>query len=189
EEAIAYAREKGLGVVVMGPLGGGRVSGLPKEVAEQNGIKVKNGVELALRFVFSNRNIDCALSGMENLKMVEENCALALNGEPLSDAEVKAIKELMRENERLSELYCTGCNYCVPCPKKVNIPHIFRMMNYHKIYKIEQFARNGYAEIGTNSWVPGKRADACTECGICETKCPQKIKIREQLKESHKVLA
>ncbi len=189
EEALAYAREKGLGVAVMGPLGGGRVSGLPREVAERNGIKVKNGVELALRFVFANPHINCALSGMETLEMVEENCAIASNAEPLSQSEVMAINELMGENHRLSELYCTGCNYCMPCPQQVNIPHIFQMRNYHKIYKIEQYARKGYAEIGTNQWVPGKRADACTECGLCETKCPQKIKIREQLKESHSVLA
>jgi predicted aldo/keto reductase-like oxidoreductase len=188
EEAINYAREKGLGVVVMGPLGGGRVSGLPKEVAQKNGVMVNNGVELALRFVFANHNINCALSGMGTLEMVEENCAIASNGKPLSEHEVKAINDLMEENKRLSELYCTGCNYCMPCPQQVNIPHIFRMMNYHKVYRIEEFAKAGYAEIGTNQWTQGKRANACTECGLCETKCPQKIKIRKQLKESHSVL-
>lgn len=188
EESIAYAREKGLGVVVMGPLGGGRVSGLPKEVAEKNGIKVKNSVEMALRFVFANPGINCALSGMSSLEMVEENCAIASKSEPLSSDEVKAISELMNENQRLSELYCTGCNYCMPCPREVNIPHIFRMRNYHKIYKLVDYAKDGYAEIGTNQWVPGKRADACSECGLCEKKCPQKIRIREQLKESHSVL-
>ncbi len=189
EESIAYAREKGIGVAIMGPLGGGRVSGLPREVAEKNGVKVKNGVELALRFVLANPNINCALSGMETLEMVEENCAIASNSEPLTTGEVAAINELMSENQRLSELYCTGCNYCMPCPQQVNIPHIFRMRNYHRIYKIEQYAKKGYAEIGTNQWIQGMRADACTECGLCETKCPQKIKIREQLKESHSVLA
>ena len=75
------------------------------------------------------------------------------------------------------------------CPAGVNIPHIFRMMNYYKIYGIKEYSRNSYAEIGTNEWVPGKNALACTECGACEKKCPQKIKIREQLKESHRALA
>ncbi|MFZ5987232.1 MAG: aldo/keto reductase [Bacillota bacterium] len=189
EEAISYAKSKGLGVVVMGPVGGGRVSGLPRDVADKLGIKVNSSAELALRFVLSNPDIDCALSGMSNIQMLEENCNTASNSDPLSDSEVKAINRMMEENKKLSQLYCTGCAYCMPCPKEVNIPHIFQMMNYHKVYGISEYARNGYAEIGTNQWVPGKRADACTECGICETKCPQKLQIRDQLKDCHNTLS
>lgn len=188
EEAIAYAKSKGLGVVVMGPLGGGRVSGLPKELAARLGVKVRSSAELALRFVFANANIDCALSGMETLPMVQENVEIASRIDPLRESEVQAINELMTENEKFAQLYCTGCSYCLPCPAEVNIPQIFKMMNYHKIYNITDYAKKGYAEIGTNQWNPGKRADACTECGLCETRCPQKIKIREQLQESHQAL-
>jgi len=188
EEAIAYAKSKGLGVAVMGPLGGGRVSGMPKDLAAKLGIEVKSNAELALRFVLANPNIDCALSGMEQLQMVEENAATASNIDPLSASEVKAINDMMAENEKLAQLYCTGCAYCMPCPTGVNIPHIFKMMNNYKIYGIEENSKNGYAEIGTNEWVPGKRGDACVECGACETKCPQKLPIIEQLKESHEAL-
>ncbi|MBN1925548.1 MAG: aldo/keto reductase, partial [Prolixibacteraceae bacterium] len=155
EEAMAYAREKGLGVVVMGPLGGGRVAGLPKEITEKFGIGVKSNAELALRFVFANPNIDCALSGMEDIQMVDENAHVASQREPLSPAEVLALEGVMKENEKLSELYCTGCSYCIPCPQEVNIPEIFKLMNYYKIYGIKDFARKGYAEIGVNEWVPG----------------------------------
>lgn len=94
----------------------------------------------------------------------------------------------MEENKKLEQLYCTGCAYCMPCPAGVNIPQIFQMMNYYKIYGIEDYSKNGYDEIGKVIWVPGKKADACTECGVCETKCPQKIEIRKQLKESHEAL-
>ena len=188
-EAISYAKEKGLGVIVMGPLGGGRVSGLPKELTEQLGINVGSSVELALRYVFSNPHIDCALSGMENSLMVEENAAVSNDRSELASEEVSALTSLMNKNSKLADLYCTGCNYCMPCPHEVNIPHIFKMMNYHKVYDISEFARKGYAEIGTNQRVKGKRAVACTDCGICETKCPQKIEIRAQLKESHAVLS
>ena len=188
EEAMAYAGSKGLGVAVMGPLGGGRVSGLPEDIALKLGVKVRSSAEMALRFVFSNPDVDCALSGMETLQMVEENAATASRGEPLSNDELRALKDLMIENEKLAQLYCTGCSYCLPCPAEVNIPHIFRMMNYYKIYGIAEYSKKGYAEIGTNQWVPGKRADSCTKCGLCEKKCPQKIKIREQLIESHKAL-
>lgn len=185
---IAHAKKKGLGVVVMGPLGGGRVSGMPAEIAARLGIKVKSSAELALRFVLANPGIDCALSGMSSLQMVEENVATASNSEPLSESETNAINAMMTENEKLANLYCTGCSYCMPCPAEVNIPHIFRTMNYYRVYGTEEYARNEYAQIG-NQWVTGKNASACTECGACEKKCPQKLKIREQLKESHRTLA
>ena len=185
---ITRAHEKGLGVVVMGPLGGGRISGMPKEVAQKLGIQVKSSAELALRFVLANPDIDCALSGMSSLEMVEENAATASNTAPLSDEEVTAINEMMLENQKLANLYCTGCAYCLPCPAEVNIPHIFKAMNYYRVYGTEEYARNEYAGIG-GRWIPGKDASACTECGACEKKCPQKLKIREQLKESHKALA
>lgn len=189
ERSIAYAKSKGLGTIAMGPLGGGRVSGLPRELAERLGVKVKSSAELALRFVLSNPSIDCALSGMETLQMVEENAAVASRNEALTPDEVKAINAMMTENEKLAQLYCTGCNYCMPCPSGVNIPHIFKMMNNYRIYGVVDYARKGYADIGVNEWIPGKKADACTDCGACETKCPQKLPIRDQLKESHQALS
>jgi len=188
EEAMAYAKQKGLGVIIMGPLGGGRVAGLPIELTQKLGVKVKSNAELALRFVFANPNIDCALSGMGNIQMVEENAIISAGRNPLSPDEVEAINGIMKENEKLSDLYCTGCGYCLPCPQKVNIPQIFKMMNYYRIYDIKDYARNGYAEIGVNIWVPGTKADACIECGECETKCPQKIQIIDQLKDCLDVL-
>ena len=189
EEAIKYAKSKGLGVVVMGPVGGGRVSGLPKDLSTSLNINVASNAELALRFVFSNPNIDCALSGMETIEMVVENSQTASNKDPLSKDEIDAINKMMQENAKLSDLYCTGCNYCMPCPEGVNIPHIFRMMNYYKIYKIKDYSIDGYKSIGVDPWVPGKKADTCTKCGICETKCPQKINIRKQLEECHIALS
>lgn len=188
EEAIRYAKSKGLGVAVMGPVGGGRVAGLPREVLESVGLASNNNAELALKFVLSNPDIDCALSGMGSMQMVEENTAAAASDKKLSEEEVASINSLMEKNKKLSELYCTGCSYCMPCPKQVNIPKVFELMNYYKIYGLKNYARNGYREIGTNEWVPGKRADSCINCGVCEEKCPQKIKIRLQLKQSHEAL-
>jgi hypothetical protein len=75
----------------------------------------------------------------------------------------------------------------MPCPQEVNIPYIFQMMNYCKVYGIEEFARNGYRGIGSG-WINGKKADACNQCGACEKKCPQGIEIRKQLAESHAAL-
>lgn len=187
ESAMEYAKKKGLGIAVMGPLGGGRVSGIPREVAEQLGINVAASAELGLRFVASNPNVDVLLSGMSTMEQLLENVEYVSRLEPLSSKEIDGILKMMEENKRLSELYCTGCNYCMPCPQEVNIPHIFQLMNYYRIYGIKDYARKGYKEIGTG-WIRGKRADACSECGACEKKCPQGLKIREQLKECGEAL-
>jgi predicted aldo/keto reductase-like oxidoreductase len=183
EEALANAKSRGLGTVVMGPVGGGRIAGLPPEVAERAGIVVSSSAELALRFVFANPNVDCALSGMSTMEQVLENTATASNAAPLTDAETASINAMMEENKRLADLYCTGCNYCVPhCPQEINIPHIFQAMNYLRVYGLKEFAFSHYDAIG-GKWVKGRKADWCQECGECEAHCPQKIEIRKQLKE------
>lgn len=189
EDALANAKAHGLGTAVMGPVGGGRIAGLPPEVAARQGIEVRSSAELALRFVMSNPNVDIALSGMSTVAMVEENAAVAANAAPLSSYEVSAINAAMAENKRLADLYCTGCAYCVPhCPQDVNIPHVFQAMNYYRVYGLKEYARGHYDAIGSQ-WVKGNKADVCQECGECETHCPQKIAIREQLRECVEVFA
>lgn len=188
EEAIAYARGKGLGVVIMGPVGGGRL-GAPSPVIQRllpGGSK--SSAETALRFVFANKNVCCAISGMSSLNMVEENAAVASNKEELSETELEAIKASLEQNRRLSELYCTGCNYCMPCPHDVNIPLNFRLMNYHRVYGLTGYAKNEYAQIGRDDMHKGKKASECVGCGVCEKKCPQKLQIRKQLKETASAL-
>jgi hypothetical protein len=190
EEGLAYAKSQGLGTAVMGPVGGGRLSGMPPEVAQRFGVEVRSSVELALRFVMTNPNVDVALSGMSTMQQVEENAAIASNGLPLSAAEQEGISAAMEENRRMAELYCTGCNYCAPhCPQGIAIPKIFELMNYQRVYGITDFAREGYKAIGNKPWSPGHNAGECIECGVCEDYCPQKIGIRRQLKESHEALS
>ena len=188
EEGIAYAAAKGLGVVVMGPVGGGRL-GAPS-AAIQNLLpgKVSSSAQVALRFVLANQGVSCALSGMSAMNMVDENCIVASDISALSTEEIQKINHSMEENKKMAELYCTGCNYCMPCPFDVNIPLNFEIMNYHRIYKITDYAKEQYAQIGNKEWMKGKNASACTECGVCEEKCPQKIQIRKQLKETAAIL-
>ncbi|MHB1484004.1 MAG: aldo/keto reductase [Saccharofermentanales bacterium] len=190
EESIEYARKKGIGIVVMGPVAGGRISGMSPEVADKLGIKVRNTSELALRFVMANPNVDCALSGMSNIQMVEENALTASRSDvPLTDKELDALKGLLDDYKKLSDLYCTGCNYCQPCPQGVNIPFIFSQMNNYRIYGIKEAARAEYAAIGApGGQTKGEKADKCIECGICEGLCPQKIEIMKQLRECAEAL-
>lgn len=190
EEGMAYARAHGLGVAVMGPVGGGRISGMPPEVARRYGVEVRSSVELALRFVMTNPNVNVALSGMSTIRQVEENAVIASNASPLSAAEMDGIAAAQEENRRMAELYCTGCNYCAPhCPQGILIPRIFELMNYHRVYGITELAREQYGSIGGAPGSTASKADECIECGVCEDYCPQKIEIRRQLKESHEALA
>lgn len=189
EEAIAYAHDKGLGVTIMGPVGGGRIAGLPDKIRQEVNLPAENNVELALRFVLANPNVTCTLSGMGSLTMVEQNVKYVSNSEPLKPQEVEAINQLMQKYRKMADLYCTGCKYCQPCPHGIDIPFIFDLFNYYQVYGIKEYATQNYANIGLEPWLPKLKADACTECGACESKCPQKIKIREQLKEAHRVLS
>jgi predicted aldo/keto reductase-like oxidoreductase len=185
EEAIAYAHEKGMGVVVMGPVAGGRL-GSSSEVLSEMLPQVQRVPELALRFVLSNPNVTVALSGMGTMQMVEENTATASDAVSLSEEDRQAIAEHLERLSRMADLYCTGCGYCMPCPNEVDIPYIFQKYNEARVYGLWDVSRRSYREWRRRS---GKRADACVECGLCEEKCPQHIPIREQLAEAHAALS
>jgi Predicted oxidoreductases of the aldo/keto reductase family len=188
EEAIAYAKQKGLGVVIMGTVGGGRLGEPSAVIRKLLPGKVSSSAELALRFVMTNPNVACALSGMGSMDMVTENARVASDDSMLSAAELESINNAMAENKKLAELYCTGCNYCMPCPQGVNIPLNFQLMNYHRVYGLTDYAKEQYKQIGKVDWMSGKDASACVNCGVCEKKCPQKLKIRAQLKETELTL-
>ena len=188
EDAIAYAHEKGLGTVIMGPVAGGRLGAPSPVVQALLPGKPVSSPEIALRFVLSNPNVSCALSGMGTTEMVEENVRIASNGALLTEEEKGLIARSMAENKEREKLYCTGCNYCMPCPVGVNIPVIFEQMNYHRVYGLTDYAKQTYAKIGNDPWLKGEKADKCIGCGACEEKCPQHIKIREQLAETHAAL-
>jgi len=185
EPGIEHASRKGMGVVVMGPVGGGRLGAPSERIQKMIPGGVKSSAEVALRFVFANPYATCAISGMSTMQQLEENVKTASRTEALSPTEKALVLASLEENKRLAELYCTGCKYCMPCPNDVNIPENFRYMNYHRVYGLTDHARRSYAALGTKDhWIEGQKAQACTECGECEPKCPQKIPIIKQLKET-----
>jgi hypothetical protein len=188
EDAIAYAHEKNIGVVVMGPVAGGRL-GVTSEVLEQLIPGVERVPELALRFVLANPNVTVALSGMSTMEHVEENIQAAADKVSLSPQDVEAIDAHMAKLAEMAKLYCTGCGYCMPCPQEVNIAKIFEFFNLGRVYGLWDTAKGHYKDIGNRPWLKGKGAEACVACGACEPKCPQDIKIIEQLKQAREALA
>jgi predicted aldo/keto reductase-like oxidoreductase len=184
KDVITYAHQKGLGVIIMGPVGGGLLGGFSGELQRLLPKGAKSTAEIALRFVISHPGVSVALSGMTSVHMVEENAAIASLTEPLSEAERQQVQVTLERYEKLAALYCTGCGYCMPCPNHVNIPENFRYMNLYKVYGLEERAKEMYAVLGQEgSRVKGLKADACLECHDCEGKCPQGIDIPERLKE------
>lgn len=187
EPGIAYAHEKNIGIVVMGPVGGGRL-GSSSQVLSELVPGIERVPELALRFVLSNPGVTVALSGMSTLQHVEENTATASDRVSLSPQDLDAIRIHVERMAEMAKLYCTGCKYCQPCEQGVNIPYIFEMYNLGKVYGLWEVARDNYASFPDSPWIGGKQADECIECGLCEEKCPQGIKIRSQLKAAHEAL-
>jgi uncharacterized protein len=187
EQGIALAHAKGIGVVVMGPVGGGRLGG-SSDVLQQVIPQVQRVPELALRFVLSNPHINVALSGMSTLAQVEENVQIAASPAKLDAADQELMSAQLNRLKAMADLYCTGCGYCIPCPQGVAIPKIFEFYNRGRVYGLWPDAERVYGMIGTIPWLPGKRGDACVQCGDCERKCPQRIPIRKQLAEAHKAL-
>jgi len=187
EESIEYVAKKGIGVAVMGPVGGGRLSDFPylMNVFKE---KYKSPVEIALKFVLGNKNVSVALSGMNSIEMVEENVKIVNSKKFLNKSEIKLIEEIIKERKKVGEIPCTGCQYCLPCPQNIPIPHIFSLFNQYILLGSER-QKNAYMEIGSKENDVRKKADSCIECGQCEEKCPQKIKIREELKKIHKIFS
>lgn len=183
EPAIAHAHEKGLGVQIMGPVGGGRLAS-PSEVL-QKVAGARSTPEIALRFVLANPGVSTAMSGMNTRQMVDENVEACSREEPLTAEEKQQIEETLARVKKLSELYCTGCKYCMPCPNDVNIPENFTAMNYYRVWGLKDLALQIYGRLGTEEHPNdrGLRASACKQCGKCEPKCPQKIPIMKQLEE------
>ncbi|MDP6180779.1 MAG: 4Fe-4S dicluster domain-containing protein, partial [Desulfatiglandales bacterium] len=171
-----------------GPVGGGRLS-TPTQLTDELIGELTGDVgclssELALKFVLSNPNVDIAFSGMTKVEMIEENVEIASREEKLTEDEISRMCSMLEKKKELVGIYCTGCLYCMPCPEGVNIHDIFNYNNWYKVYQIEKSATKFYRLAIERK----NDASRCVECGQCEEKCPQKLKIIQLLKETHQLL-
>lgn len=185
EEMLAYAASKGLGTVAMGPVGGGRLSAPTDLYTKLTGKPAIATYELAFKFVLGNPNLSCALSGMETLDMVQKNVKIGNDSAVLSEMEWEQLGKAMEQLKKFSELYCTGCKYCQPCPSEIKIPDIFNFYNNHNVYGLTETAKNQFAGYRKDG---GKAISDCIDCGVCEKKCPQHLKIRDELARVEKIL-
>ncbi len=190
-EGLKYAAAKGLPVIIMEPLRGGRLVNLLPKGAKQlfeGDASGRTPAELAFRWLYNQPEVTCVLSGMNSMEMITENIETAEKGTvghflPEDDALVELVKA---EIQKTVKVGCTGCGYCMPCPTGVDIPVTFRC--YNEMYsETKSGARKEYLQC-TAFRQKQSSASLCIGCGKCESHCPQQIEIRKELKRAVKEL-
>jgi predicted aldo/keto reductase-like oxidoreductase len=157
EDLIAKCTEKNIGFICMKPLAGGAIE----------------DATLALRFIAANDNVTVVIPGMAAPEEIAQNIAAVCDNKPLSDDE-KAAMEAVRQ--QLGTHFCRRCNYCAPCTAGISIYSVFLMDGYLTRYGLADWARMRYAGME-------KTASDCVDCGVCETRCPYNLPIRQMMKE------
>ena len=157
EELIAKCLQKNIGFICMKPLAGGALE----------------NATLALRFILDNPNVGVVIPGMATVREVAENAGVSDKEGALTEGELAQIEQIRRE---LGSNFCRRCNYCAPCAVGISIPSIFLFGGYLERYGLEDWARSRYATLS-------KTASDCIGCGICESRCPYELPIREMMKK------
>jgi predicted aldo/keto reductase-like oxidoreductase len=183
-EGIRYAHSKGIPIIIMEPLRGGRlVNALPEKALREfeAGGKGWSPAEWGLRWIWNHEEVTVILSGMNDTAQVEENTRIADEAEAgaLSQEELAVYDRVLAAINASVKVGCTGCGYCQPCPKGVDIQGCFAAYNhsYTDSYFTgmrEYFMCTTLRKVRTN-------ASLCVKCGKCEQHCPQSLKIREEL--------
>ena len=193
---LEEAQRRGIPVIIMEPLRGGKLVNLLPEACKN--LMEKYGkthpdrnwspAEWGLRWLWNQEGVTCVLSGMNSLEMVRENCRIAseVQAGALTEDDFALIGQVKDEINRKLKVNCTGCRYCMPCPQGVDIPGNFRC--YNRIYTENRFSGfwEFYQTMALRREAPF--ASQCIGCGKCEKHCPQGIHIREELKKADKAL-
>lgn len=182
---LEYAASKGLAVVVMEPIAGGRLAVKPpkpiQEIWDKARVK-RTGAEWALLWVWNHPEVSVALSGMSNMQQVKENVRTADNSgiNKLAKEELSFINRARLEYKNVGFIGCTGCRYCLPCSQGVNIAEIISLYNEFYVKKMSDDVKAKYWE----HIAPESQAKKCVACGKCEELCPQHLPIRDVLRRA-----
>ncbi|KKR03459.1 MAG: Aldo/keto reductase [Candidatus Uhrbacteria bacterium GW2011_GWF2_39_13] len=177
-KGLKYAAEKGLSIIVMEPLRGGRLAQNPPD--EVKDIYSASGLERTPAWVWNFPEVVTVLSGMSTYEQVRQNVKTASDSKPGSMAkkELEVISKVTKVYKKLTKIGCTGCMYCLPCPVNVAIPSCFEYYNGFHLYKDDKFKTFYKNFLGDKA-----KASLCVNCGQCVEKCPQSLPIPELLKK------
>jgi predicted aldo/keto reductase-like oxidoreductase len=195
-EGLRYAAAKGIAVVVMEPLLGGKLTAPPQPIQEiwDQAANQRSAVEWALQWLWDQPEVSTVLSGMSAMEQVVENVALARkSGIGLLNREEQALVDNVRvEYRKLTAISCTNCRYCMPCPNHIDIPANFANYNDGIAYGKPDNSRGQYSWWKTAHELKIEehdiRAGRCLQCGLCDAKCPQGIPISRWMPVIHKIL-
>lgn len=188
---LKAAAAKGIPVIIMEPLRGGKLVDLLPEAAKERiagDPRRRTPARLAFEWLWDQPEVTCVLSGMNSLDMVRENVKTASEVRPgeFTEEDFALVEAVKDEIQKTMKVGCTGCGYCMPCPKGIDIPAAFRC--YNRMYAEQKSSgRHEYLQVTAfqkEMSLPGE----CVKCGRCEEHCPQHIEIRERLKEAERVL-
>ncbi len=188
-EGLKYAADKGLAVIIMEPLRGGRlVRNIPTEVQEiwdQAPIK-RTPAEWSFRWVANFPEVSTILSGMGNFDELNENINTMADAHQnsLTNEELALVNRVQKIYLERTKVKCTDCRYCLPCPQGVSIPRIFDIYNHTSIYNTVADGRRQYARLVTAN----EDASQCNGCGTCEAICPQNLTIIQYLEDARAAL-
>ncbi len=187
-KGLQYAAAKGLAVVIMEPLLGGRLANPPQVVKElfKTASQQRTAAEWALQWLWNQPEVSVILSGMSTLEQVDANLVAADRSGigTLSDADLALIDQVRQRYQERIKVPCTQCSYCMPCPNGVDIPRNFSLYNDGFIYDDFPSVQGTYNRFMGEQ----ERAGSCVGCRICEEKCPQQIPISELLPQAHSLL-
>lgn len=161
EELIQKCAERNIGFICMKPLAGGAIE----------------DAKLALRYIANNENVTVVIPGMAAEKEVAENITSVCNCSPLNESELASIDQI---RESLGTNFCRRCNYCAPCSAGISIYSVLLMEGYYNRYNLKKWATQRYNAMS-------KTASDCIDCGVCETRCPYHLPIRQMMKRVEKL--
>ena len=190
-KGLNHAAAKGIPVIIMEPLRGGKlVNNLPEKAKKlfAEHPKKYSPAEWAFRWLWNQPEVTCVLSGMNSMEMLEENVRVAseCQVDEFTEEDNVLLAQIVDAINSKMKVGCTGCGYCMPCPKNVDIPGAFAAYN---VSAVDGKQEAWFEHLRSSIF----RKDAtsisnCVGCGKCEKHCPQGIKIREELKNAEKVL-
>ena len=190
-KGLQYAHSKGLPVIIMEPLRGGKlVNRLPedaKKMMEAHPLGY-TPAQWAFRWLWDQKEVTCVLSGMNTMEMVQDNIRTASAAQvgDLGAGEQEMLGKVVAAINAKMKVGCTGCGYCMPCPKGVDIPGTFAA--YNRKYTEGTFGALKEYFMCTAARKTSSAASNCIGCGKCEKHCPQGIQIRQELKNAAKEL-
>ena len=190
-KGLHHAHAKGLPVIIMEPLRGGRLVNMLPEAARKlmAAFPVKRTpAQWGFRWLWDQKEVTVVLSGMNSMEMVQENIETAKSVQVgvMSQQEHDLLAQVVKAIHSNMKVGCTGCGYCMPCPKGVDIPGTFSA--YNRRYAESWFSAMKEYFMCTTLRKNSAAASNCVKCGKCEKHCPQNIPIRDKLQEATKVL-